>query len=231
MEGKYFNLLKRDTQELVFEIESTIKKEIQVEVKASDRDILACNVDDGFPKIILPRSAYFPDSSVIHELIHIKRFLVEKVPLLTVSEDFLNKSLEQGFLAIDNDLEHLHVIKAEVVMRPERHEYWVGVFDQSMDRIDQSTLAQSDKDGALVRLFLLSEIAILNKNLSDKARDLIQSPAIHNSLDQFLVDIKSHLSSKQRISELLINFLDLKKYYPCLEYMDEHGDFVQKKLF
>lgn len=111
MDAKYFQQLESDTKELVFQIESSIEKEIQVEIQASQRDILACNVDGDSPKIILPRDDYFPDSSVIHELIHIRRFLVEEIPSLTISEDFWSKNLEQGFLAIDNDLEHLHVVR------------------------------------------------------------------------------------------------------------------------
>lgn len=231
MDANYFQQLEGDTKDLVLQIESSIEKEIQVEVQASQRDILACNVDDETPKIILPRGDYFPDDSVVHELVHIRRFLVEGIPSLTVSEDFWSKNSEQGFLAIDNDLEHLHVIKEEVSMRPNRFQRWLETFDQAMDRIQKSSLTEAEKDCTLVRIFLLLEISVPDQGFSNKARKLIKNHQIESSLDKFLLEVKAHINSKRIVSKLLIDLLGLAKFYPCLEYKRKDGSIFQEKLF
>jgi hypothetical protein len=231
MNASYFKLLKDDTKDQVLEIESFIEKEIEIEVQASEREILACNVEGDSPKIILPRDNYFPDSSVLHELIHIRRFLVEGVPSLTVSKNFWSKNLEQGFLAIDNDLEHLHVIKEEVSRRPNRVQRWLEALNQTIFRVEQSSLTEIEKDCALVRLFLLLEIAVMNQDLSNKARKSIKNPKINSSMDEFLMTIKEHLNSKEDVSKLLIDLFELQKFYPCLEYRKKDGSILQQQLF
>ena len=231
MDDKYFKLLQDDSKTLVLEIEDAINKEIEIKIQLSERNILACNVDGDFPIIILPRPDYFPDESALHELIHIRRFLVDGIPSLTVSEDFWSKNLEQGFLAIDNDLEHLHVIREEVLRRPVRAQRWQKIFAQTIVRIGQSSLTETEKDCALVRLILLLHIAVSDQNSSKNARNLIKSREINNCLDKFLLEFVEKLNSKEAVSKLLIDLFDLQQFYPSLEYRRKDGSKFQKKLF
>jgi hypothetical protein len=95
VDSHYLNCLEPDTRNLVAEIEQSGGVEIEVTVDPSraigrsDRAIpLACQVENCNARILIPRADYFPDASVVHELLHIQRFLSLGVPRIIVAETF-----------------------------------------------------------------------------------------------------------------------------------------------
>ena len=67
------------------DIEEKASLEITVEVNAS-KPHLSYKISRRQAKTITPAADHFPDSSVLHELLHILRLLVEGVPQLPHDE-------------------------------------------------------------------------------------------------------------------------------------------------
>lgn len=230
MDAKYYKLLTNDTKNLVVEIESAIDKDIEIKIVSKPQDTLACNVDGVCPVIILPKADFFPESSVVHELIHIRRFLVERVPSLSVMEEYWSHKIEQAFLAIDNDLEHLCVIPEEIRRKPDRFQRWQGEISKKIDVIEKSIqYNEDDKKNFLVRLLLILEIAVVDKSLANRVRQLLKRK-IKDDLEEFIFQIKQNIRSKEVVCKLFVDQLDLWKHSPCLEYKASNGSVIQKPL-
>ena len=111
--------------------------ELQIEVtvdpaqakgRPDEPDPLACQMSASSARILVPAEGYFPPGSVLHELLHLRRVLVEGVPRLvvaeTLSDELWSPRLVDSLVAQDNALEHLVIVPREVEVLPERRAYW-----------------------------------------------------------------------------------------------------------
>ena len=108
MDKKYLDQLSSDTIQLVFLIETHIDREIVVR-EVPERKNLGCEIEN---YTILTPQDKFPDSSVLHELLHIRRFLVDGVPRLVVCAEYdpVDPSFETRVTKLDNNFEHLFIV-------------------------------------------------------------------------------------------------------------------------
>jgi len=129
MEQAYLDQLPEDLQLLVEKIEHTFGAPIAVAVDAEKAaesaeqvDHLECNVDVHGAELLIPAPEHFPESSVLHELLHAQRFLLEGVPQIVACDDYLGWSpaFQTALTRLDNALEHLVIVPDELLQRPER---------------------------------------------------------------------------------------------------------------
>ena len=88
MNRDYRCLLNPETISLLEEIENFLGAEVLVEVDRDRRDTLACDIEMFSATIFTPREDYFPDDSVFHELLHLKRFCVEGIPRVLICDNY-----------------------------------------------------------------------------------------------------------------------------------------------
>lgn len=133
MNSDYLNRLPSDVRELVTEIERECSIEIGVRVDPArvrerpDRsDTMACDMSEDGATILIPAEDHFPDGSVLHEFLHIQRFLLQGVPRIgaDLSWSGWNIDFEQSLTTIDNRLEHLVIVPREIDLRPERTQHF-----------------------------------------------------------------------------------------------------------
>jgi len=110
MNKKYLDQLESDTIQLVLLIEKHTEKEINVD-EVPMRTNLACEIEN---TTILTPEGIFPDSSVLHELLHIRRFIVDDVPQLAVCHDYFfdDPNFETRVSKLDNNLELIEVCRS-----------------------------------------------------------------------------------------------------------------------
>ena len=123
MNSAYLDRLTPAVQAFVLEIERAANIEIDVKVDSSSdgrgpdgAGILACDIDKRGVTLLAPNDAYFPDGGVFHELLHVRRIFVERVPKLAANLDFAHwtPQLENGLTTLDNDLEHWVIVPEEI---------------------------------------------------------------------------------------------------------------------
>lgn len=98
---------------------------IEVRVDASWSH-LGCNIENRRPQVLTPGPDHFPDGSVVHEVLHIRRIRAQGVPQLVDEPEYpqWNPAIPKALASLDNSLEHLVIVPEEIAMRPERRDWW-----------------------------------------------------------------------------------------------------------
>jgi hypothetical protein len=124
MEKQYLSKLSEDVKSKVYFIEKHIQSEIKVTINSNLRS-MACLTRRPVT-IITPSEQYFNSGSVLHELLHIKRILLNDVPVLDIADDEndSDKHFKYEIESIDNNIEHLFIIPIEIDLMPNRKDYW-----------------------------------------------------------------------------------------------------------
>ena len=222
MDETYLNKLPDDLAAMVHEIELFIGDEIQIKIDDSRKDILACEVNETGVSILLPEAGYFPDASVMHELFHIRRFCIQKVPQIKVcdSSDIWTPQLETGLTKLDNTLEHLVILPEEFSLRPERINYWKSRTQNALDSFDFINIIRDDQERIALEYWVFIRQIIPDNKLVNKAKSLIDKLDIADRAHEFFHAVNSSMNSKEQLVKICFKHLRLPLAIGCLEYID-----------
>jgi len=79
----------------------------------------------------VPSDGYFPNGAVRHELLHLRRLHVDRVPRLSLGEHVdWDPSLARSLARVDNALEHLSIVPEELRLHPERRDHWEAMMSR-----------------------------------------------------------------------------------------------------
>ena len=135
MQIEYLALLSESVKNFVLEVEALAGIGIQVvqEKKLNNGGPtgggnLEVVINAQRVQIFAPTNGYFPDGAVRHEVLHVKRFHVDGVPKLALSDEVdWDKSFSDALVAIDNAIEHIVIVPVELEFHPERRVHWETV--------------------------------------------------------------------------------------------------------
>lgn len=222
MNKKYFNQLNHDTRLLVQEIEHDIRAEINVNIDASRTDVLACEVGKQGATILVHREDYFPDDSVLHELLHIRRVCLNKVPRIVVCESYenWNPKLETALTKLDNNLEHFVIVPEEIKCRPNRKEYWELRIYNALEKFDSLSLIRDDQERkALIYKALIHNI-VPERELIKKIDVVLSGLGIRKRASLFLDSISPYIDIKDKLVKVCFEHLQIPEDAGCLKYID-----------
>ena len=230
MEAAYLDQLPGDVRSLAEQIERETGSEIRVTVDperahhaADNPGYLSCNVDVHGAELLIPAPDHFPDSSVLHELLHIRRFLLEGVPHIIVCDTYTNwtPEFESALIRLDNALEHLIIVPEELNHRNERKSHWLSVMRRVLDNLRSQPLDNDDhKRHALMSWLFLNHV-LPDPELISVAATLLDDLDIRERSDQFVADIAPLLNSKEKAVRACFDYLELPIEAGCLKYIDE----------
>jgi hypothetical protein len=187
--------------------------------RSEEHPPLACAVTSHAAQIITATAECFPDSSVMHELLHIQRFHVQRVPRIVASEEaWPRPHWESSLFKLDNGLEHLVIVPDELSRQPARRQYWRDVILRSLGEIKEGHLSTADKlrwallNGAFAVL-VLDEPALITEY-----RGLAESLGGRNGMDRFIDALGPVLNSKEAMVLRSFEHLQLPLGDACLEY-------------
>lgn len=221
MKKEYINRLSQNIIRLVQDIESHIDDDIDVKVDESRSCVLACEVDKQGAAILTHKHDYFPEDSVLHELLHIRRICLDKVPQLVVCDNFDNwtPELETGLKPLDNNLEHLIIVPEELKYRPDRKEYWKNRIINKIETFDdQIRVNQIQAFDTLIYRVLIHHV-LKDDDLKIKIDEII-SPDLKNISQEFHDKIVLYLDSKEKLVKVCFNYINISDKAVCLEYID-----------
>ncbi len=221
MKQEYINRLPQDICLLVQEIEYHIDSEIYVKVDESRPQILACEVDKHGATILTPMCDHFPEESVLHELLHIRRFCVNNVPRIVVCDSFQNwtPELETDLTHLDNNLEHLIIVPEEIEYRPDRKEYWKTRICNKIETFDLSNRNnQNQAFDALIYWVFIHHI--FKEDDLIKKIDEITSLDVKKLAQEFHNEIIPYLYSKGKLVKVCFKYINISDQAVCLEYID-----------
>ena len=227
MISEYLNRLSPDLQRLVCEVEKKTTLGIDIEVRDAPGDRahgeaapLACIVNESEIRLLVPRGNAFLDGSVLHELLHVQRFLLEGIPTLTVLDDYQDPSLEQMFAQVDNNLEHLVIVPREIRQLPGQRRQWIEKISRSLESVASSRLEIADRN--FLAIFDQSFITTVlhDEGLKNRASTLLAALGLTERAEQFAAAIVPALTKKEAAVQVLVEAFRLDPSYLCLEYFN-----------
>lgn len=217
MKDFYYNQLSLEVRDLVNEIEDFCKVEINIEIDENRTNALATEVTEMYANILIPKEDFFPEPSVFHELLHIKRFYVDKVPKIILCIDPGGYALEDevNFITLDNSIEHLSIVPEELHKYPERAEYWEEIAERQIE----VTLDKKRLGDACINWIFICHV-LNNAVLKDKAKIALERLKIIKDANKFYEDVVANLGSKEKLTISHLNHFGLTLNGICFEYID-----------
>jgi hypothetical protein len=172
MDAKYYNGFSPDTQALVNEIEDALPGPITIELQPGRRNV-GCDYVDSSWCILAPIRGNISEGSIIHELLHIRRFAVERVPRLETGLNYMQLSGSVRWM--DNAIEHLFILQEEIERWPKRRGYWGNVFSREIQSTRESSKPLVDVLGHSILCYAQAQRASQHGSLLCGWRNCLKS--------------------------------------------------------
>ncbi|WP_175910698.1 hypothetical protein [Burkholderia sp. BCC1640] len=222
MDDRYRQQLPADLQALAQDIEGLSGFVIQVEVDAARRGTLASYVDERRATLLLPQEEFFQPASVMHELLHLRRFLVDGVPQIVVNDDYPDwtPELEGALTILDNGLEHLVIVPDEVARFPERRDYWAGVMTRVFEDIRVNPLTPDDRRRHTMLNWLFAHHMLMEAPQLEAADNLVHELGLRQQVDAFRNAVVPALAVKEEVVRRCVEQLEMPVAAVALKYID-----------
>lgn len=185
--------------DLIAETEAAIGFEIQVAV-VPELQHLKVNVGASVAQILTPTIERFQAASVYHELLHVRRQLVEGVPRLDASS-----AIEDGvhFLSIqkqaareDNAIEHLVTVPIELERFPERRAYWEGIVERNLGEVAEGRLPEPHSRATLIGTWLFLKLVLAGSPSEPVLLQTLQDRGLVQDAELAVGLVGQHLGDK-----------------------------------
>ena len=218
MNKKYFEQLLSDNKKLLLLIETHIGREIAVR-EVPMRNNLGCEIHNA---TILTPEGKFPDSSVLHELLHIRRFKVDAVPQLVVCDsfDFGDPNFETSVTKLDNNFEHLFIVPEEINLRPDRIKYWEDRINNAIRIQENSGLDVNIHGCAAIINWVFASHVFVDEGVIEKATKVIQKLNCEEIAKKLLSTLQQPNCNKEIFARACLAELNLPSESICLKYLD-----------
>ena len=212
MDPFYKSRLPANIAGLVDRIEDFAKREIGVAVDdrpvsltSPNPDRLASNVTHESAKILLRSRDVFDPHSVLHELLHIERLWVERIPQLLAKYDYQLASITG---ALENALEHLIIVPREADYGFDPYPYWNDTVRRNWDKYPWPDM----KDRSVRRIncllgWLSASNLVNDPAVREHVEECLKGEGLFDEAERFRARIAEKLSSKVQAISTVVRFL------------------------
>lgn len=229
MQAEFLDRLSLEVRALVEAVERASGVEVVVSIDASragrgpeGKGILACHIEPQAVSLLTPTTDYFPDGAVVHELLHVRRLLVERVPRISENVDFeaWHPGLGTSLTDLDNALEHLVIVPEELSLRPERADHWGGVMATVWGgRLDDLKDAEDQRRWALLHWVFMRHVVPTSAAMAT-AVSALEHLGLIPEANEFQTILVPELGNKERAVRVCFDHLCLPLGAATLEYLD-----------
>lgn len=225
MEDHYLRQLPDDLQALVRRMEQLSRIVIQVEVDPARGGTMACDVDEHGATLLVAREEVFQPASVMHELLHMRRFLVNGVPQIVVNDDYNDwtPELERALTVLDNSLEHLIIVPEEIARFPARRQYWTGVMTRKLEEIRVNPLNPDDRRRHALVNWLFIHHVLMERPQVLAADSLLDELGLRHEAGAFRDATIPALATKEEAVRRCLERLNIPFAAVALKYIDSRA--------
>jgi len=237
MQPEFLARLSASVQEFVLEVEreSGVAINVYIDPKqnkggTAGQGKLAVVINAQSAQILVPTNSYFPDGAVRHEVLHVKRFLVECVPKLTLADDEdWDKDFSDALGALDNAIEHLVIVPLELEHHPERRKHWESVMKDVC--LDLSQVPEGERRLVVCLHWTFIRRVLPSSPMTDVIRDFAVDHGLLEMANRFFEQFISAAESKEELIRLIFHtFPEIPRRRAALEYINSVTGTTQKPI-
>ena len=223
MDALVLDRLSTDLQELTCAIEAAAGVDIAVEVVPSAPH-LSCTATQFGARIFTPSVDCFQDGPALHELLHIRRILVEGIPQLGYDEHSWPSPEEDALLnAIDNNLEHLAFGNEELTRRPNRRAYWLGKMRNALETLEASQVGVGGHGALALLCFTFVQHVLRDGPLMTRAQAILDAANLGGYPARLFNNVEPANQSKDLTVRLFFQLLGMPTEGIEFEYVDSRN--------
>lgn len=226
MQEAYLDRLPNDLRAFVGDIErSGVAITVVVDGSRAGRDPghpdpLACNIEAGGAEILIPEENHFPESAVLHELLHVRRFLIDCVPKVVICDEYWTPELEMVFVQLDNNIEHLVIVPEELQTRPQRRERWIRIMWRIAGDIRSGAIVGRDAEFLAIYTSTFNRLVLNDTEFESASTSMLGERGLSDRAARFHDAVVPALESKEAAVRECAAQFDLDERAICLEYLD-----------
>lgn len=229
MQAEYLARLQEAVQDFVLEVEDGAGVNIEVTPDAelntggpTGQGKLKIDIEAHCVRLKVPTNDYFPNGGVRHEVLHVKRLLVDGVPRLALAERVdWDPQFENTLTTVDNALEHLVIVPAELGYHPERRAHWEAVMERTWNVDLPAAHSQLDRRISACLHWTFLRHVLPNSPVVDAAIALMDAFDLRVEADDFCDQLIPLLADKLSVVKLFFNrFGNIPKERAAVEYLN-----------
>ncbi len=227
MQPEYLARLSEPVQQFILEVEKGAGVDIKVSLDpnlneggTTGQGNLAVNINAQRVRLFAPTNGYFPEGAVRHEVLHVQRFHVERVPKLVLAvHEKWDKGYSDRLCALDNAIEHIVIVPVELQFHPERREHWEAVMRDVCLGLPDAPECERPLAVCLHWTFL--KHVLPNSPQVEVLRYFAKEHALLEKADRFADRFTSLAANKEELVRLLFfTFPETPRNRAALEYIN-----------
>jgi hypothetical protein len=184
---------------LVADTETATGVEIEVTVDANAVH-LSVDFDGSFVRMVTPSMERFRPASVYHELLHVRRNLLEGVPRLdavgTIEDNAVFDCIRVQAAKEDNVIEHLIIGPMELERFPERRDYWEQIVRRNLAEVAAGAIAAQQQTATLIGTWVFLRRALDESAVKGELLQVLQARGLETKAEQAAQSILGSLADK-----------------------------------
>lgn len=185
--------------QLVTETESATGLEIEVAVDGKAAN-LSVSFDGSFVRMVTPSVERFWPASVYHELLHVRRHLLEGVPRLdaadTIKDNAVFDRIRAQAVNEDNAIEHLIITPVELGRFPDRREYWEQIVRRNLAEVAAGGMDAQQQTATLIGAWVFVRRALDESAVKGELVQVLQTRGLEARAERAAQSISSSLADK-----------------------------------
>jgi hypothetical protein len=232
LNNHYLGLVSQDVQAVIQDVEEACGFEIDVETD-EERVTLACRINPTSAAVIVPGEDLFKDAAVWHEIMHIKRILVDGEPRLEVGDGMVwNDAFRAGLENLDNTIEHFYIVPEELQRYPNRLARWQQRVLLQVQGLAGNHLPALEKDIGVRILYALDVIGINNAALTASVEAAVQLHSTMAMATRLVNGVRAVLGDKAEVARVIVREFGFADDSVTLEYLNPaSGQTTHEPLF
>ena len=172
-------------------------------------DAEAIDIWHGGVTLFLKDTENIDPRGVLHELLHIHRYWIERTPMLVPIGNAKNQ--RQITSATENTLEHLNIIPREVDYGFDPYPYWNELSRELWSNYPWKTQTAPFARRMMALFGKLDLNNVTSADIIDTAQQCLQQEGLADEADKFDERIKSLINSKPRAVSCVFRFLNIPR--------------------
>lgn len=205
----YLDRLPEYITQIINEIEEVIHFRIEVQFDSAYKNA-RCEKQRNRAVIYFPSYQYFNHGSLLHELLHLKIFYVNKIDLAIGANRYLGEAWDKVVEQCDNWIEHFIFVSTEINHCPSRKSYWCKVLHEKLHELEDMELLTDEVKGDILLYWGFSSVVLgFPKKLMRRIEALAAKCEIKDDCKQFQGNILIAGKDKTKLIEVFNKLLPI----------------------